>query len=274
MVEITPLADADEAATATLPTTAWQERLLDAAALEEAADTLERVSARVHLLSLAKKLRKEGEALRRIMQGASPKEARGTTSSSSSSHPSPSTATTTAAAATASPPKTNPAQAVCKAAAPSVAAAAPPATATATPRYIPIDRFAFDAGAYNSAFVTLYISLPGVGELPARSRDQITCAFTKNSFDLIVRDYGGVHKSYRLFRTHLEKDINPIKSKYIVKPDKIVVKLAKCKGAHGSSYEYWSKLTDPGKALKASSSSKETKADDPQNDIMKLMKSM
>jgi hypothetical protein len=88
MVEITPLADdADNEATPT--TTAWQERLLDAAALEEAADTLERVSARVHLLALAKKLRKEGEALRRIMEGASPKEARGTTSNNSSSNPSP-----------------------------------------------------------------------------------------------------------------------------------------------------------------------------------------
>jgi calcyclin binding protein len=109
-----------------------------------------------------------------------------------------------------------------------------------------------------------------VGELPAS--DKITCAFTKNSFDLIVRDYGG--KSHRLLQTHLEKDINPTKSKYIVKTDKIVVKLAKCKGEHGSSYEYWSKLTDPAKALKASGSSKEKKADDPQNSIMELMKSM
>lgn len=43
----------------------------------------------------------------------------------------------------------------------------------------------------------------------------------------------------------LEHDIDPEKSKYIVKADKIVVKLHKVKGDLGGAYSIWTKLTDP-----------------------------
>ena len=45
---------------------ASQERLLDAEAIEAAAKSIPRVSARMHVESLVKKLRKESEALKRV----------------------------------------------------------------------------------------------------------------------------------------------------------------------------------------------------------------
>lgn len=68
-----------------------------------------------------------------------------------------------------------------------------------------------------------------------------------------------------MFRDNLDKDINPDASKYIVKADKIVVKLAKVKGEYGS-YDHWSGLT--AKKKKAS------KKEDPSQSIMDLMKEM
>lgn len=84
---------------------------------------------------------------------------------------------------------------------------------------------------------------------------------------MVVRDLKG--KSYRLFRDHLEKDINAEKSKYIIKADKIVIKLAKNKTGSGDygTYDFWSKLTaDPSK--------KKTEKENPQASIMEMMKDM
>ena len=130
------------------------------------------------------------------------------------------------------------------------------------PKYTAIDRFSFDAGGYNSAFITLYIDLPGIGAL---DKSQITCDFTSTSFDLVVNKFNG--KTYRLFKDNLEKDINKEKSKYIVKSNKIVIKLAKVKSEYGS-FDMWNQLT----AKKKKQSSK--KKDNPQDSIMDLMKDM
>ena len=46
----------------------------------------------------------------------------------------------------------------------------------------PLDRFAWDQGEYNTPWVTVYATLPGVGSV----KDQVTCDFTADSFDLKV----------------------------------------------------------------------------------------
>lgn len=221
-----------------------QERLLDAEAIMKAAATMTRPSAKLQLESLATKLRKESAALKRVEESRA-KMQNATAEDDAPMRPS----------ASATPAETdNP---------------APPAT-TATPAvppqvpsnlYTPIDRFSFDAGRYGSAFVSVYVPLPSVGSVP---RDNITCDFTPNSFDLIVKDLNG--KSYRLFKDNLEKDIEPEKSKYIVKADKIVIKLAKVKGEYGS-YDFWSELTAKKKKTAG-------KKEDPSSAIMDLMKEM
>jgi calcyclin binding protein len=191
-----------------------EERLLDAEEIEKAATSVKRPTARMHLEALAKKLRKESEALKRVeksreMAGSVGTEEKKEDSSSSAKPP---------AAATPRP----------------VVPAVPPAVSSSL-KYVPIDRFAFDAGGYNAPFVTLYVDLPGVGSI---DRDKVSCDFTKSSFDLVVKDLRG--KSYRLCKDSLEKDIDPEKSKVVVKADKILVKLAKVKGDYG--YDYWSKV--------------------------------
>jgi len=102
-----------------------------------------------------------------------------------------------------------------------------------------------------------------VGTIP---KEQIKCDFHTSSFDLIVKNLEG--KSYRLVKTNLEKDIVPDKSKYIVKSDKIVIKLAKVKGEYGS-FDYWSKLTNEKKGVTGSK-----KSDDPSAGLMDMMKDM
>ena len=211
-----------------------QERLLDAEAIEKAAAEMTRPSAKLQLESLAKKLRKESAALKRVEESRASMQNRAVEDV-------PATASTIAPS---EPPTTLP---------------VPPQVPSSM--YTPIDRFSFDAGSYGSAFVTLYVPLPSVGSIP---NDCITCDFTANSFDLIVKNLNG--KSYRLYKDNLEKDIDPEKSKYIVKPDKIVIKLAKVKGEYGS-YDFWTNLTAKKKKTPG-------KKEDPAASIMELMKEM
>jgi calcyclin binding protein len=233
---------------------ASQERLLDAQEIEEAAVKMKRPTARMQLEALAKKLRKEGEALKSSRRTASEEDM-----------------TTT----TAPPPqeKSNPTPKVESISTPDVPVPPPPVPATSAAAatyygngaFVSIDRFSFDAGGYNAPFVSVYVNLNGVGSI---ARDSIICEFTSSSFDLIVKDLNG--KSYRLVKDHLEKDIDPDKSKIIVKADKIVVKLAKVKQGDYGGYDYWTKLTD----MKAKSGKSKSKGADPQSSIMDLMKSM
>ena len=226
--------------------TASEERQRDAEEIEALAAQAQRASVQVHLQALAKKLRKESEALQRLEQSKAQ-----TTTTSETSTAAPSTEPTAV--------KENKPPAVATTTPTPVATATPPAIPSPLLKYTAIDRFSFDAGQYNSQFVTVYVPLPGVGSV----RDAVTCHFGKDSFDLIVPDLRG--QSYRLYKDQLEKDIDTEKCNFIVKADKIIVKLAKIKGEYGS-YDYWTKLSDPKK--------KNKKDTNPQASIMQLMKDM
>jgi len=229
---------------------ASQERLLDAEAIEDVAKHMNRVSARMHLEGLAKKLRKESEALKRMEKSRELAEESSAASLSAEGKETEEEPLAAKSQPPAAPPKPVP-------------ATTPPVSSGMM--FVSIDRFSFDAGGYNAPFVTVYAPLPNVGSI---DRDNISCDFKKSSFDLIVKDLNG--KSYRLFKDNLEKDIDPEKSKLIVKADKVVVKLAKIKSEYGS-YDYWSKLVDnKRKTNKDGSQAK----DDPHKSIMQLMKDM
>ena len=117
--------------------------------------------------------------------------------------------------------------------------------------------------------MTLYIDIPDVGTV----RESVTCKFTKSSFDLIITNLHG--KSYRLFKDCLEKDINPDKSKFSVKANKVVIKLAKVKTSEYGGFDYWTKLSDPKKTSKhPDGSGTKGKKDDPTASIMDMMKQM
>lgn len=130
-------------------------------------------------------------------------------------------------------------------------------------KYTPINKFALDLGGYNSPVVTLYLDIPNVGSI---SKENITCHFTKSSIDLIVHDLCG--KNYRLLKDNLDKDIDPDKSKYVVKKHKIIIKLAKVKTEYGS-YDSWQNLSS-----KKSKKSKEKMKTNPSDSIMEMMKDM
>ena len=216
-----------------------EERLLDAQEIEAAAAEMKRPTARMHLEGLAKKLRRESEALQRVEKS----KAQGHTSQENKTE---AVEEPSAASVSPKPLSTGP--------------AVPPPSPSV--KYTPIDRFSFDVGGYNAPFVTIYADLPGVGSI---DRSQIECNFTADSFDLIVNDLRG--KSYRLVKDNLEKEIDPQKSKIVVKADKILVKLAKVKQGDYGGYDYWSQLT----AKKKKTASKNA---DPQSSIMDLMKDM
>lgn len=242
---------------------ASQERLLDAQEIEEAAMKMHRPTARMQLEGLAKKLRKEGEALKRVEASRRRASEEDTTTTAPPPLNTPSPALVEPPPEKPEPSST-PDVPVPPPSVPSTSAAA--AAYSGNGAFVSIDRFSFDAGGYNAPFVSVYVNLNGVGSI---ARDLIMCNFTSSSFDLIVKDLNG--KSYRLVKDHLEKDIDPDKSKIIVKADKIVVKLAKVKQGDYGGYDYWSKLTDtkakPGKT-------KSKGGADPQSSIMDLMKSM
>jgi len=65
-----------------------------------------------------------------------------------------------------------------------------------------------------------------------------------------------------------EKDIDPTKSKIIIKADKVIVKLSKKKQGDYGGYDFWTQLT----AKKARP--KKGEKDDPQASIMQMMKDM
>jgi calcyclin binding protein len=238
MVEIGEVAD-DE-----LPPS--EERLLDAKEIEAVASKLSRPTARMQLESLAKKLRKESDALKRLEASQAKRNEK------EEEEPIVVEDVTKSASAT-------PTQAPTPAPKPPQRPPQPPAPLP-TARYIPIDTFAFDSGKYDSPTVTIYVSLEGVKEIP---RENITCDFTKTSLDLIVRDLKG--KSYRLFKDKLAHDIDPAASKFLVKSDRLVIKLGKTKGKYG--YESWTELV-------SKKPRKEDKKDDPQSSIMDMMKDL
>jgi len=144
-----------------------------------------------------------------------------------------------------------------------------PAATTSTVPWTIISDFAWDQGEYNSPKVTVYVELEGVGGI---SKDNVTCTFTKDTFDLQVVGLSG--KNYRLLQDNLDKDIIPGESKFLVKANKIVLKLAKTKGEY--SFDNWTSLSSKKtKGDKAASKSAASggKAD-PMGGIMDMMKEM
>lgn len=168
------------------------------------------------------------------------------------------------------------------------ASASPAAPFADNLKYKPIHKFAFDSGSYNSPTVTIYISIPNIGSIPDPS-SQITCKFTSTSFDLTIHDFeekkananeheneSGTNKNvvnYRLVKNNLANEINPDKSKYILKANKIVIKLAKTKTEYGS-YDSWNELTSSKSTKKGSGLSSSSSKKDPTAGIMDLMKDM
>lgn len=237
----------EEETTTTTPS-ASQERLLDAEEIEKVVATLTRPTAQMHLTALAKKLRKEGEALKRVEANLAKttEQQQELSVEQQQQHQEP--------PLTATKPM------------PRAVAVAPAPIVGSSVKFAPIDRFSFDAGSYNTPFITLYIPLPGVGSIP---KQNVVCDFGKDSLNLVVTDLNG--KSYRLIKDCLEKDIVPDKSKCIIKANEIRIKLAKVKGEYGS-YDYWSKLTDPKKHDKKKAVG--APSDNPTAGIMDLMKDM
>eukprot|EP00617_Octactis_speculum_P023846 CAMPEP_0185767376 /NCGR_PEP_ID=MMETSP1174-20130828/42641_1 /TAXON_ID=35687 /ORGANISM="Dictyocha speculum, Strain CCMP1381" /LENGTH=248 /DNA_ID=CAMNT_0028451533 /DNA_START=46 /DNA_END=792 /DNA_ORIENTATION=- len=138
----------------------------------------------------------------------------------------------------------------------------PPPTALSTgDKYISISSFGWDSGEYNTPWVNIYISLPGVGAV----KDKVECNFDTDNFDLRVHGLAG--KNYRLIKDNLDKDIVPAECKKVVKKDRIVLKLKKVKGDY--SYDSWTNLV----AKKEKAEKQKTKAD-PMGGIMDMMKDM
>jgi len=133
-------------------------------------------------------------------------------------------------------------------------------------QYMPIDKFAWDQGEYNTRWLTIYITsgIDGVGEV----KDSVSCDFGSRSFDLKIHDLNG--KSYRMLKNRLDEDIDVNKSKFVVKKNAVHIKLHKTKGDESyASYKTWMNLE--------SKKSKEQEAkskDDPTAGIMDLMKDM
>ena len=107
---------------------------------------------------------------------------------------------------------------------------------------------------------SLYLPLDSIG---THDKSRINCDFTATSFDLIVTDFHS--KNYRIVNDNLDKDIDAGKSKFMVKPNKIIIKLAKVKGEYG--YESWTALT-------AKKKKKPQDKANPVAGIMDLMKDM
>ena len=235
-----------------------QERLLDAEEIEKLVSQLKRPTAKMQIGSLVKKMKKEASALKSIES---------TTNSNDDSVESstPVIATKTHTSPVAPTPVPTPVVRVPVALPKSVGTTMSSSSVT----YNSIDRFMFDAGGSSDKFVTLYLPLPGVSSAIQNKDEQIKCNFEKDSFDISILDING--KNYRIKRDNLEHDIIPEKSKYILKADKIIVKLAKSKGEYGT-FDFWSKLTDPKR--KEKKNSKTGGASDPTGGIMSMMKDM
>jgi len=243
-----------------------QERLLDADEIESLCnDVAKRPSVKAHLESLVKKIRRDASALKRMEDSAARLKAgqddknekvNVETKEEEEVEEVIVEEVETAAATTAKP------------ASASVPPPQAPQQLSTLQKYKNIDKFLFDAGSYNSPTVSIYItSLPS--QIYSLPKENITCNFTKTSFDLKILDpQNPSTNSYRLVKDNLDKDINPDKCKLIIKKNKIIIKLGKVKSEYGS-YESWMDLTS-----KKSKESKAKSKADPSASIMDMMKEM
>ncbi|KAJ0407472.1 hypothetical protein P43SY_005013 [Pythium insidiosum] len=127
--------------------------------------------------------------------------------------------------------------------------------------YTEISRFGWEDEGYGKDKVMVHImsGIDGVGDLP---KENVSCHFTKDSFDLKILGLGG--KNYRLVKHHLDKEINPSKSSFRVKKNRIAITLWK-----EDNHNTWMNLTakNPNKPRGANSK-------DPAAGIMDMMKEM
>lgn len=126
--------------------------------------------------------------------------------------------------------------------------------------FIPIDGFAWDQGEYGSPTLTVYADLENV----LSAKERVHVEFTRTSFDLTVMDLEG--KNYRLLKQNLDKEIVPEMCKFIVKKNKVILKLSKKKGEY--NFDHWTNLTSKTKTDPAK------KKEDPMGGIMDMMKNM
>jgi calcyclin binding protein len=261
MVEISEVIDSPSSEEENAVDLRSQERLADADEIESALlSHLTRPSAQLHVKNLITKLRKEGKALQRVAVSASAAAASANGGSLSSESAKPAVETVKTAVATAPTQQTT-------------------RTANLTPnvnkKYQSFPTHYFDCGEYNSPTVTVYIPLNDIG---SHDKSKISCEFTSTSFDLIVADFtlpgGATQKSvsYRLLNDNLAHEIDTSKSKYIIKSNKIIIKLGKIKGEY--SYDHWTDLSAKKKKSSSSSSGGGGKKEDPTAGIMDLMKDM
>jgi calcyclin binding protein len=264
MVEISEVIESPSAEENNAVDLRSHERLADADEIESALlSHLTRPSAQLHVKNLITKLRKEGKALQRVAVStsvaAASAAAGGGSLSSESAKPAVEPVKTAEAAPTQQTTRS---------------------TTTTTPnvnkKYQSFPTHYFDCGEYNSPTVTVYIPLNGIG---SHDKSKISCEFTSTSFDLIVADFtppagaasgGQKSMSYRLLNDNLAHEIDVSKSKYIIKSNKIIIKLGKIKGEY--SYDHWTDLS--AKKKKSSSSGGKGKKEDPAAGIMDLMKDM
>ena len=115
----------------------------------------------------------------------------------------------------------------------------------------------------DDGMVTLYLGLPGVGS----AKDRVSVKFGAYSIDATAMDVDG--KNYRYVQDNLDKDIIPADSKFIVKSNKIILKLRKKKGDY--SYETWQQLVC--KKKRDPNAEKKSK-ENPQDSIMDMMKGL
>lgn len=87
-------------------------------------------------------------------------------------------------------------------------------------RVLNVDKYMF---ADEKKKVKVYIEIAGVGE----HKDNITCDFTKDTFDLVIKGMDGENALRRLYVDDLHCAIDPDASKLLVKPDKLVIALKK-----------------------------------------------
>ncbi|CAI5732894.1 unnamed protein product [Hyaloperonospora brassicae] len=124
-----------------------------------------------------------------------------------------------------------------------------------------IGRFGWEDEGYGKDKVAVYVmsGIDGVGLVP---KENVTCDFTKTSFDLKILGLNG--KNYRLFKQPLDKEIDPTKSSFRVKKNRVAISLHKV-----DKNAMWTNLTakNPLKTSKPDTS-------DPSASIMDMMKNM
>lgn len=193
---------------------ASEERHLDAAEVEallEQEGLIKRPSVRMQLQALAQKMRRDGNALKRVEASQQKVETTNNEDNDTSSK---------IEVSTPEDDKVKEENKKVDVSIPTPVAkpvkVAPPVPSSSV-KYKPIDRFSFDPGSYGSATVSVYItSLTGIGSIP---KEQINCNFTSSSFDLTIENFNGVN--YRLLKDNLDKEIDAEKSKCVVKANKV-----------------------------------------------------